>query len=76
MLYSMKTTTAAVLETCTADYTTIVHYAQRSDGQWFVRYQERTIYGRRWGAWRPTACGPDYSRETGRKARLPAAVAA
>lgn len=70
----MKTTTAAVLESFTADYTTIVHYAKRSDGQWFVRRQERSIYGRRWTAWRETSSGPEHGRQTGRKARLPVAA--
>lgn len=74
MLYLMKTTTAAILESFTSDYTTIVHHAQRSDGQWFVRYQERSIYGYRWTAWRTTGGSPDNGRDTGRKARLPVAT--
>ena len=28
------------------------HYAKRADGQWFVRYQDRSAYGYRWTAWR------------------------
>ena len=67
----MKTTTAKVLESFTADYTTKVHYAQRTDGQWFVRYQERSPWGYRFGAWRQTSSGPEYGRDTGRSARLP-----
>lgn len=67
-------TAATILESFTADYTTITHYAQRADGQWFVRYQERSPWGRRWTAWRATPCGPDRGRDTGRKARLPVAA--
>ena len=60
-----------ILESYTADYTTQIHHAQRSDGQWFTRYQNRDPrYGYRWGAWRKSVA-PSGGRSTGRTARLP-----
>lgn len=61
-----------VLETFTADYTTVVHHARRADGQWFTRCQERGPWGPRYTVWRKVAYGPERGRETGRTARLPA----
>lgn len=65
-----------ILETCSADYTMLVHHARRSDGQWFVRYQQRGPWGYAWTAWRPSV-EPDMSRarQTGRRARLPKVAA-
>lgn len=44
----------------TMDFTTRIEYAQRTDGVWFKRYQERGARGYRWGAWREGA--PDMER--------------
>ncbi len=32
-----------------------IQQAQRADGQWFKRYQEKGRYGYRWSAWKPVA---------------------
>ena len=67
-----------VLETTTADYSSLIHFAQRSDGQWFVRYQRRDVrYGYVWGKWQPSI-GPSEDRKpraTSLTARLPKAMA-
>lgn len=61
-----------ILESFTGDYTGIIHHAQRADGAWFQRFQERhPRFGYRFGAWKRTSCGPDYGRDTGSTARLP-----
>lgn len=63
---------SVVHESCSADYTTRIHYAQRQDRQWFVRYQERhPRFGYRFTAWRMTPSVPATAWNTGRTARLP-----
>lgn len=63
-----------VYEKCSADYTSLMHYAMREDGQWFTRIQIRNAFGRTWSAWR-VSMEPEWARDTGRKARLPKGVA-
>lgn len=45
----MKTEKSAIYQNGIASLT---EYAKRSDGVWFVRYQERTFRGFRWTAWK------------------------
>jgi hypothetical protein len=69
----MTATANEILSGYTMDYTSQVHFAMRADGKWFTRFQNRSIYGYRWGAWRETVA-PESERflsRTGRKARLP-----
>lgn len=63
--------TTTILAGFTGDYTGQVHYAQRADGVWFVRYQNRTPWGYRWSAWRRGGEPSGYVSQTNRKARLP-----
>lgn len=66
-------TTTTILTGYSMDYTFQIHYAQRADGQWFKRIQDRhPRFGYRWTAWR-AACEPDLSRfrPSTLKARLP-----
>lgn len=72
----IMTNGATILESFTADYTAKVHHAQRSDGQWFTRMQERhPRFGYRWTAWRTTTYCPDRAFPTTRTARLPKSAA-
>lgn len=51
----------------------LIQQAQRADGQWFERHQDRTPYGYRWGAWRK-CCGKNDRASLNSyagKARLP-----
>lgn len=59
--------------TFSMDYTSESEYAQRSDGQWFSRYQYRdSRYGYKWSAWRATSLLPERASKKGeRKVRLP-----
>lgn len=45
----------------TGDFTGRIEYAQRDDGQWFQRFQEKGMRGYRWGAWKP-CCEPSSER--------------
>ena len=45
----------------TGDFTGRIEYAQREDGQWFQRFQEKGMKGYRWGAWKP-CCEPSSER--------------
>ena len=64
--------TTKILESFTGDYTGIIHHAQRADGQWFQRFQEKhPRFGYRWTAWSRTTSCPDTARNTERGARLP-----
>jgi hypothetical protein len=65
-----------IYESSTADYTALIHYAKRDDGQWFKRIQGRGPRGYRWGAWQRTSGPGDRMGHTGRKARLPKAPGA
>jgi hypothetical protein len=46
----------------TMDFTAQLEFAQRADGAWFMRSQERGIRGHRWGAWK--MCLPPDERAT------------
>lgn len=62
----------SIYESYTADYTSIVHKACRSDGQWFVRLRIRNPWGWTWTPWRPTSRQDNnVGRKTDRYARLP-----
>lgn len=56
---SAKTEKVVIHETFTADYRNQIHFAKRSDGQWFMRGQDKTPWGYRWSAWKETAFAPD-----------------
>lgn len=68
----MLMTTAMIWDGHTMDFTARVQMAQRADGAWFKRVQERSRWGYRWTRW--TACRdaprPGFS-EGSRVARLP-----
>lgn len=68
----MRMTSGEIFEAYTADYGSLVHYAQRSDGQWFTRVQSRDpIFGYKWSRWRKTVAPSRHLSSTARKARLP-----
>ena len=47
-------------ETYTADFTSKINMARRSDGRWFTRIQTKDArYGYRWTAWRETVADSD-----------------
>lgn len=49
-------------------------YAQRQDGQWFARYQRKTMYGYQWTKWNPVTAAPEKARPNRNnpcRARLP-----
>lgn len=64
-----------IYESYTMDYTAQVHFAQRDDGQWFTRIQQRGHWGYCWTAWRPVSAKPENARVGcyPRYARLPKA---
>jgi hypothetical protein len=47
----------------TMDFTSQIEYAQRTDGIWFMRAQERGMKGYRWGAWKECALPGDRATE-------------
>lgn len=48
----MAKATTPIFESYTMDFTAVIHHAQRADGIWFKRIQQKTNYGYGFTAWR------------------------